>query len=251
MTNISTDKAISLWNPNAAVNWSVLFTPIFGAWIQAKTWKALGEADKAKTSMFWVYGTIIITALMIIRETGGIGGLITLLPWYFLSARSQSKYVKEKFGDSYAKKGWGEPISIAVGVVIIGAIVLYLLTGNSYSGSSGSNTVQAVTRHTCDSKETIDGLKDLFNDSPFATTNGYKYVGLENILEIVYSEQTGNLYCVGSMMTNGGVINIKYNLDKQQNGDGYWMKFEQLSDQDYYAISESKKIENARNGVQN
>ncbi len=91
----------------------------------------------------------------------------------------------------------------------------------------------------------------MFNDSPFATTNGYKYVGLENILEIVYSEQTGNLYCVGSMMTNGGVINIKYNLDKQQNGDGYWMKFEQLSDQDYYAISESKKIENARNGVQN
>lgn len=42
MIETPNNEKITLWNPNAAVNWSVLFTPIFGAWIQAKNWKALG-----------------------------------------------------------------------------------------------------------------------------------------------------------------------------------------------------------------
>jgi hypothetical protein len=28
----------NLWNPMVAVGWSILFTPVFGAWILSKNW---------------------------------------------------------------------------------------------------------------------------------------------------------------------------------------------------------------------
>ena len=30
------DAAPALWNPNAAANWSLLFSPAFGAWLHMK-----------------------------------------------------------------------------------------------------------------------------------------------------------------------------------------------------------------------
>lgn len=36
--------AIALWNPNAAANWSLLFTPLFGAYLHMLNWRSLGEA---------------------------------------------------------------------------------------------------------------------------------------------------------------------------------------------------------------
>jgi hypothetical protein len=41
------DAAPALWNPNAAANWSLLFSPMFGAWLHMKNWAALGEPERA------------------------------------------------------------------------------------------------------------------------------------------------------------------------------------------------------------
>ena len=40
-------NAPPLWNPNAAANWSLLFSPAFGAFVHMKNWQALGEPEKA------------------------------------------------------------------------------------------------------------------------------------------------------------------------------------------------------------
>ena len=52
-----------LWNPRAAADWSILFTPVFGAWLQARNWKNLNEPDKAAKSMNWVNVGIVILIL--------------------------------------------------------------------------------------------------------------------------------------------------------------------------------------------
>lgn len=47
---LPSEEAPPLWNPNAAANWSLLFSPVFGALLQMKNWEALGEDDKALNS---------------------------------------------------------------------------------------------------------------------------------------------------------------------------------------------------------
>ena len=48
------NTTVPLWNPTVAANWSLLFSPILGAWLHAKNWAALGNEVKEKQSMYWV-----------------------------------------------------------------------------------------------------------------------------------------------------------------------------------------------------
>ena len=48
----------AIWNPNAAVNWSLVFTPAFGAYLQMLNWRALGESDKAKSAENWFHAGV-------------------------------------------------------------------------------------------------------------------------------------------------------------------------------------------------
>jgi hypothetical protein len=112
---------LALWNPVAAVNWSILFTPILGAWIHAKNWKELGEKDKAKRSMYWVYGTTLLLLITLFSNVGIVG--LPILFWYFISAREQIKYFKEKVGNNYTRKDWGMPLSISIGAVVVVSII--------------------------------------------------------------------------------------------------------------------------------
>lgn len=110
----------SLWNPNAAANWSVIFSPVFGSYLHAKNWESLGQKDKAKNSMLWVYAGIAVIALSIFYkpEMAMGAGFVFLLAWYFLSAKPQVQYVKEKLNNQYVKKGWRTPILYAIGALI-------------------------------------------------------------------------------------------------------------------------------------
>jgi len=129
------DAAPPLWNPNAAANWSLLFSPAFGAWLHMKNWQALGDTKRAASARVWVWVSIACIVLFtfadISKSGAGSGGssmfLILLLAWYFGSGRGQAKFVKERFGNDYPRKGWGKPFAgvfiaffglFAVGVVL-------------------------------------------------------------------------------------------------------------------------------------
>jgi hypothetical protein len=124
----SADAAPALWNPNAAANWSLLFSPVFGAWLHTRNWQALGETERAKTSRKWLVAGIVIVAAqlaagVLLRNNPGlqwlmnIGAFVWLFTWYFASARGQARHVKERFGDDYPRKGWGRPLLIAVAIL--------------------------------------------------------------------------------------------------------------------------------------
>jgi hypothetical protein len=45
-------------------------------------------------------------------------GLVLLISWYSSSGRPQARYVKERFGKDYTRKGWGKPLLIAFGATL-------------------------------------------------------------------------------------------------------------------------------------
>jgi uncharacterized membrane protein YfcA len=141
------EAAPRLWNPNAAANWSLLFSPVFGAILHMKNWDALGEPAKAAGSKVWA-----IAALVLIVALAGVSamlpeskpldaasrsiGLTLLLVWYFASGRAQARYVKEKFGATYPRRGWTRPLLIAVGITVgFFAIVFVIAFGVGMAGA--------------------------------------------------------------------------------------------------------------------
>lgn len=136
----------ALWNPGAAASWGLLFGPIFGAILHMKNWQALGEPEKAAQSKKWVIACIVFllmaVASVMLPDSSVIDrafraiGLAMLITWYFSSGRHQVRYVKERFGNTYPRKGWGLPllytflIFIAFVAVMVGvAFVVELVNG--------------------------------------------------------------------------------------------------------------------------
>jgi len=110
---------MKLWNPNAATNWSLLFTVSFGAFIHFKNWIELGQPARAKTSLIWaIVGMVITLAAPTLA-------LPYLMIWYFINGRSQTKYLKEN-NIQYQKKGWGAPLLMGVIFVCLLGVLITL-----------------------------------------------------------------------------------------------------------------------------
>lgn len=119
------EQAPALWNPNAAANWSLLFSPAFGAFLHMKNWQALGEPEKAAAAKRWVWIALLfamgggVLAVMLPDTKGAdaisralaVGMLVT---WYLTNGRAHATYVKERFGTAYPRKGWGKPLALAL-----------------------------------------------------------------------------------------------------------------------------------------
>lgn len=146
----SADSTLKLWNPNAAANWSLLFSPILGAWLQAKNWEALDEKDKAKKSMLWVYSGFalffasLIGVFFLPDDVGTGPGLIFLFAWYFYSGKKQAQYFKEN-DIRYQKRSWIKPLLIGCG-----GIVAYLAVAVSFSIALAPTLTKTLEKESVD-----------------------------------------------------------------------------------------------------
>jgi hypothetical protein len=131
--------AQAIWNPSAAANWSMPFSPIFGSYLHMLNWEVLGEPERAADSRRWTYASIAMLAGYTVAgmmfpqgEAASLairGAIIAyLLVWYFASAKVQMRYVKEKFGDDYPRKPWGRALLYAV-AALLGYIALQFIVG--------------------------------------------------------------------------------------------------------------------------
>jgi membrane protease YdiL (CAAX protease family) len=145
---------VSIWNPGAVANWSILFSPIFGAWLMSSNWKEIGNEAKAKSSMLWAYAgiaLIVVTLLLnffVLAEGKSSNGLflIYFLAWRFTSARSQLKYVKEMYPNGYDKQSWMKPIGTTLGVIIL---YIGLIMGLAMATASGAQSQIAIEDAQC------------------------------------------------------------------------------------------------------
>lgn len=125
---------VTLWNPNAAVNWSILLGAPLGSFLHARNWGAMGEHGKERRSLIWFWTTATLTAAAIIlpvdeRVYGGVW-LWSLILWYFISARAQAKHVRQRYGSSYRRKSFIRPLLIALACyvcAIVLSISIYML----------------------------------------------------------------------------------------------------------------------------
>ena len=132
------EAAPALWNPTAAGAWSLLFTPIFGAFLHMQNWKALGQPDKAATSKQWIFGSIafiVATTLLAfftipssktLDNISNFSGLILLVVWYYAIGKSQQNHVAARFGKTYPRRGWAIPILTAIGIAVLFVALLML-----------------------------------------------------------------------------------------------------------------------------
>jgi hypothetical protein len=139
MSDNTTTEQVSkpeLWNPNAAANWSVLFTPAFGAFLHAKNAERLGRESEAVVNTRWFYGMLVYLALALVSSIIPIipewvfrlAGLVVVLWWYFSLGKKQAAYVKETYGSDYKKRHWGRPLSIAFGCFFALMTIAYVFS---------------------------------------------------------------------------------------------------------------------------
>jgi len=86
----STAETGAIWNPNAASNWSLIFTPAFGAYLHALNWRTLGEPDRAQSAMVWFYFSLgmlfvyILMSLFMANENAAVGAARGLALLYLI-----------------------------------------------------------------------------------------------------------------------------------------------------------------------
>ena len=130
------DKNVTLkiWNPNVAACLSIIFTPIFGAWIHAKNWEVLKKEQERRWSMLFVYCLISVTIFVVYYQLfiGDVKSsplsIGTLLTWYFILGKSQLSHIKDN-NINYEKKSWIKPLLCGVGgYIILFGISISLIT---------------------------------------------------------------------------------------------------------------------------
>jgi hypothetical protein len=128
------ENSVLIWGSNAAILWSLLFTPAFGAYIQMRNWQALGQAEKARSSRYWLVAWIafIPASTMIAAIDLSAGGdlylreiiwVIFFAVWYFIFAKSQSNHFYNIGYGSFRKRPW---MGILIVAFVLNVVVFFL-----------------------------------------------------------------------------------------------------------------------------
>jgi len=126
----------AVWNPNALANWSILLTPLFGAYFVTENYKAMGLSKEAKKSMEWFYiGIAVMLSPILLSAVFPVAGFIValiayviyLISWYFLSARKQHGVVMAAYGKNYERQPWGKILAIGIAAQIVWQAALRFL----------------------------------------------------------------------------------------------------------------------------
>lgn len=220
-----------IWNPDVAANWSLLFTPAFGAYLQMLNWEAMGEAGRATTAKVWFYVSVAIlitsvAVLLLFPAESEAARVISKLPlpflfiWYFAAARKQARYVREKYGTSYAKKSWGKPIGVGVGAVVLYVAAISTALALANNGERDADASSTGSLHSfaslfrgkrldcaqADVKQIItenyqdqlarSGVPDLVN----ALAQERVKLHVEMITETSRNDQSENVQCSGKLV---------------------------------------------------
>lgn len=145
--NTNTKTGAEIWNPGAAANLSLVFSPLFGAYLHYRNWQILGEQERAAAAKKWLYagiGLLAVTTLGALADKNLSGlWLVFLFAWYFAAAKAQIKYVKEWLGASYQRKSMVKPSGIALASLV--AYIGIFATAVTLNDSNGADATTAAS----------------------------------------------------------------------------------------------------------
>ena len=194
---------IKLWNPNAAANLALLFSPIFSAWLMAKNWQELGKPDEAKKSMTWVkiwIGFLPVYLLVVVLVPSipmPLVYIILLVIWYYKLGKKQITYVKEA-GIQYEKKEWGKPVLIALAATVVWFMAAGVVGGATALANPPKEMLQAAALPVVNQIVTQSGLS--------ATCSSV----------VITGESSKGLYDAVATLSDGSTLKIQIQLKGQQ-----------------------------------
>ena len=120
-----TPRRPALFNPKLVCALALLFTPIFGAALQARNWIELGRTDEAASSRFWVRSSIWLIILFVVVQTlfrkeeimswfGPYFLVVIWAAWMITSGWKQLSYVAKNVGKFYDARPIGKSITLGV-----------------------------------------------------------------------------------------------------------------------------------------
>lgn len=128
------DEIPPLYNPKAAMWWSLLlFTP-FGAWLHAKNWQALGEEELAKQNYWFVWLCFgLIIGVTILEMLTGYSvptlsiSIIPLIAWYRTLGKQQVALLNEEWEGAYERRSMLLAVLGGIGVAVVLVVILMVL----------------------------------------------------------------------------------------------------------------------------
>lgn len=129
----------ALFNPYVVCFAAVLFTPIFGAALQARNWIELGDKNEAAASRFWVRSTIWLLIVFVVMQTLFRNEpVMNWMPPYFLAAMwlawmatsgwKQLRFIRDNIGKNYEPRPIGKAITIGVAGWIFYGLIASTIT---------------------------------------------------------------------------------------------------------------------------
>lgn len=225
----------ALWNPSAAVNWSVLISPVFGALLVSWNYKSLGMALEAKKALIWTYiaaglGAIVLLSRLFLFEDPIFSGsnspglffflffgmglfyFLFLIIWYIVVARKQMKYVKKQLNNQYTKKPWGKPLGIA-----LPSYALYMIIWNA--------TSPALQLPAVDAPEVVELAQQIIREIPAAKHSGglVGQITISNPGEISYDKKQQKRVARAELKSNLGSEVIFYTVEWQNRSKGLFL----------------------------
>lgn len=186
---------ISIWNPTTVSSLSIILTPVFGAYLHSKNWKVLNNTEESKQSMMWFYSSIVIMLLIVIFSTSTNATLLkwvyigNLLSWYFVSAKNQQAFIRDKTKIRY--QSLVKPILIALPILLIYLLILF--------GAKLQN-VTSLKEIQCNSEYSKDNLTRVVENSAASSLVKFKVLDISEIKEIERTEK--HLICQAVITTN-------------------------------------------------
>ena len=135
-----------LYNPKLVCACALLFTPIFGALLQARNWEEMGIPENARASRVWVRSTVwlivvylVLQALFRNEEIANWLGPYFLIvlwgSWMLTNGWRQLAFVNQTYGKNYDSLPIGRPMILgAAGWLFYGLISFTMALGLSLAG---------------------------------------------------------------------------------------------------------------------
>ncbi|WP_165659051.1 hypothetical protein [Sutterella wadsworthensis] len=135
-----------LYNPKLVCACALLFTPIFGALLQARNWEEMGIPENARASRVWVRSTVwlivvylVLQALFRNEEIANWLGPYFLIvlwgSWMLSNGWRQLAFVNQTYGKNYDSLPIGRPMILgAAGWLFYGLISFTMALGLSLAG---------------------------------------------------------------------------------------------------------------------
>lgn len=131
---------LAIWNPMAVACWSVVFTPVFGAYLLMRNWETLGEARQVAQARVWfcfslgLLGVQVLSAAINNRLNSDSNlmhwvSLAYLAAWWIAAALPQARLLRQRYGAGYPRRPWDLALLYAV---LAGLACLAIQAGLSY-----------------------------------------------------------------------------------------------------------------------